>query len=598
VIGTEAPGTGRSRSQVRPRRLPAGAGRKVQYTVSVSRDSAVWKTVCPVYPNQRLTLIGQDEPAPPTRARLALRRRGRGPPDQRRARRAARSAGAPKDAFECSFDAAGGYYTIRSRRGGRRCGRRAAAPAAESHAGAGGASRPKPGPADRRRAASVAGARPAAVWTLRAAPLDAAPDRRSRMTALPLARPAPAQGAMRKATRPMRRWRASGRAGGAGPAAPVALPRDRRPGAGDRPEPRPAPAAPGADAVLGFAVDAGDTLHASPPPDANASPRRPASARFDGAQGRLLAPAPEMADRYLRPAAPAAAAGAAGGAGRALRVRPRRADAGRAARARFAALPARRRGDAAIQRRPPRPVAQRLQLRGRAGRLPHRARQRRPRPCTTSTNSCASWRRSARRRRNSPTGCRPATTWSPATTCCASTPERAAAWPGWPTCGAGADPGAGRLPDAAPLVAPPEPARAGRTGRHAGAGQPVRRWTAGAPAPAAAPLAGPPVPQQRRPAAGARYRVDRRPEPALGTPAPARRACGAAGRHLVSPPARSTATGGRYARTRRGEAVEGWASSLWLRRADERAITELGASGCNARCRPASARSRTKPSAA
>ena len=41
--------------------LPA-PGEKVQYTVSVSRDSAVWKTVCPVYPNQRLTL-GSAAPA-------------------------------------------------------------------------------------------------------------------------------------------------------------------------------------------------------------------------------------------------------------------------------------------------------------------------------------------------------------------------------------------------------------------------------------------------------------------------------------------------------------------------------------------------------
>ena len=40
--------------------LPA-PGETVQYTVSVSRDSAVWKTVCPIYPNQRLTLIGHDE---------------------------------------------------------------------------------------------------------------------------------------------------------------------------------------------------------------------------------------------------------------------------------------------------------------------------------------------------------------------------------------------------------------------------------------------------------------------------------------------------------------------------------------------------------
>jgi hypothetical protein len=38
-----------------------GPGEKVLYAVSASRDSAVWKPVCPIYPNQRLTVIGQDE---------------------------------------------------------------------------------------------------------------------------------------------------------------------------------------------------------------------------------------------------------------------------------------------------------------------------------------------------------------------------------------------------------------------------------------------------------------------------------------------------------------------------------------------------------
>jgi cell division protein FtsW len=39
--------------------LPA-PGEKILYSVSVSRDSAVWKPVCPIYPNQRLALIGSD----------------------------------------------------------------------------------------------------------------------------------------------------------------------------------------------------------------------------------------------------------------------------------------------------------------------------------------------------------------------------------------------------------------------------------------------------------------------------------------------------------------------------------------------------------
>src|SRR5471030_2071473 len=37
--------------------LPA-ADEKILYNVSVSRDSAIWHPVCPIYPNQRLALIG------------------------------------------------------------------------------------------------------------------------------------------------------------------------------------------------------------------------------------------------------------------------------------------------------------------------------------------------------------------------------------------------------------------------------------------------------------------------------------------------------------------------------------------------------------
>jgi hypothetical protein len=60
-----------------------------------------------------------------------------------------------------------------------------------------------------------------------------------------------------------------------------------------------APSAPGADAILGFAVDDGDTLHA-----VTAAGRAPVAAPasfspFDGARVDLLAVAPEMADRYL-----------------------------------------------------------------------------------------------------------------------------------------------------------------------------------------------------------------------------------------------------------------------------------------------------------
>jgi hypothetical protein len=89
----------------------------VQYTVSVSRDSAVWKPVCPVYPNQRLTLIGQDEPsathaAPgwPFGAEGAVLLINDGPdaPLEVQVR--------PRGAFDCDFDNALNCYAI-SRRG-------------------------------------------------------------------------------------------------------------------------------------------------------------------------------------------------------------------------------------------------------------------------------------------------------------------------------------------------------------------------------------------------------------------------------------------------------------------------------------------------
>jgi hypothetical protein len=97
--------------------LPAPT-EKVQYTVAVSRDSAVWKTVCAIYPNQRLTLIGNDEhgathaaPGWPFGAEGAVLMINDGPdtPLEIQVR--------PKEMFECGFDAAKGYYTIRSRRG-------------------------------------------------------------------------------------------------------------------------------------------------------------------------------------------------------------------------------------------------------------------------------------------------------------------------------------------------------------------------------------------------------------------------------------------------------------------------------------------------
>jgi hypothetical protein len=167
-----------------------------------------------------------------------------------------------------------------------------------------------------------------------------------------------------------------------------------------------------------------------------------------------------------------------------------------------------------------------------------------------------------------------------------------------PTHWAGADPGAGRLPDAAPLVAPPHRGQPGAGGRrHAG----VRRavlppCSPPAPArpatpPAALPLAAALPAAHPAAHAGAALPGGRRPEPARGQGDRRAAPRGAAGRYLVTP---TGALDGDWWQVRarvKGRKVEGWASSLWLRRVDERAADELSASGCSARCRPGSARS-------
>jgi len=288
--------------------LPA-PGEKVQYTVSVSRDSAVWKTVCPIYPNQRLTLIGHDEheathvaPGWPFGAEGAILLINDGPdaPVEVQVR--------PKDAFECSWDQPGGYYTIRSRRGGVDAGgaplrlllritpapgaRSAATPSVPVRAAApipAPVSAPMPAPS---RAPAALSARPA-VWKPRQA---LAGD----MTAVPVAaKPAPAASSpeLDATYAPVARQRVA--------LAALALPRlsrYRETGAQaleiglNRAL---APSAPGADAVLGFAIDDTDTVHA-----VTSAGRQPVAAPsafspFDGARVELLAAAPEMADRYL-----------------------------------------------------------------------------------------------------------------------------------------------------------------------------------------------------------------------------------------------------------------------------------------------------------
>jgi hypothetical protein len=291
--------------------LPA-PGEKVQYTVSVSRDSAVWKTVCPVYPSQRLTLIGHDEhsathaaPGWPfgTEGAVLLINDGPDAPLEVQVR--------PKEAFECSFDQAGGYYTIRSRRGGVDAagaplrlllkitpapGVRLPSSSSAQPRAAASMSTPASAPASPSipapvRTPAAPSARPA-VWKPRQA-------READMTALPLPKPVQAQtNAETDATyAPVARQRVA--------LAALALPRlsrYRETGAQaleiglNRAM---VPSAPGADTILGFAVDDGDALHA-----VTAAGREPVTAPasfspVDGARVDLLTVAPEMAERYL-----------------------------------------------------------------------------------------------------------------------------------------------------------------------------------------------------------------------------------------------------------------------------------------------------------
>jgi hypothetical protein len=269
--------------------LPA-PGEKVLYAVSTSSDSAVWQTVCPIYPNQRLTLIGHDDcsathavPGWPFSAdgAVLLINDGADAPIEVQVR--------PKDAFDCAFDAASGYYTIRARRPAAEAGgpgprlllkvTRMALPALQ--------------PASAAPPAQPAPAKAPAVWKTRVPAPDA-----DDPTAMPQAdrAPAPARAESDATYAPVAHQRVS--------LAALALPRlsrYRETGALafevglNRAL---APSEPGKDAVISFAVDGADELHAITPAGRQ---RIAAPARFtplDDAQVELLAAAPEMADRY------------------------------------------------------------------------------------------------------------------------------------------------------------------------------------------------------------------------------------------------------------------------------------------------------------
>jgi hypothetical protein len=269
--------------------LPA-PGEEVLYTVSVSRDSAIWQPLCPVYPNQRLTVLGGDRarathavPGWPFAAdgNILLINDGPDAPLEVQVR--------PKEAFDCGFDAAGGYYTIRAR-GVETVGTppRLLLKLTPARPGAG-ASTPRP-------VSAPPAPRAAAVWKTRAPGFDDA-----ELTAVPVlqraaAPAAPATTSQDATYAPVMRQRVS--------LAALALPRLSRyrdTGAaaiefGIGRDLAVGPFAP--DGLLGFALDANDALYAI---TANGRQRIAVPNRFapsDGVDVRVLAPAPQMAERY------------------------------------------------------------------------------------------------------------------------------------------------------------------------------------------------------------------------------------------------------------------------------------------------------------
>lgn len=276
--------------------LPA-PGEQLAWSVSASRDSAIWKPVCAIYPNQRLTLLGNDSvsatwavPGWPFGPECAILLVNDGPDAQ------VEVQVRPKDALECTFDAASGCYVIRQRRAegaalaprlllriSRVAGIQQSTPRAQQ---------------------ASAPARPAAVWKARPAVPMAAD-----MTAVPGARAAPSAAAPEADATyaPAARQRVT--------LAALALPRLSRyrdTGAVSLElglDDGLAPAGDGKCPLISFAVTDGDEVHAVTGDGRQRVAVPSTFTPLEGASVRLLAPAAEMADRYLAllalPAAPA-----------------------------------------------------------------------------------------------------------------------------------------------------------------------------------------------------------------------------------------------------------------------------------------------------
>lgn len=271
--------------------LPA-PGEQVQYTVTASRDSAIWQPVCAIYPNQRLTLVGLD----PANATFAVPGWPFGPdgglllvndgPDALLELQVR-----PKDSFDCRFDAANGYYVLRGKGASAQ---RLLLKISRS----GAAVRPQPAPATTTTAPSAPPQRSPAVWKARTVTPPAAD-----LTAMPQAAPAPlADPAPRfepelDATyAPVARHRIT--------LAALALPRlsrYRETGAQAFEVGLNAqllPCAPGKENLIHFAVDDADELHAITPAGRQRIAVPSQFSPLDNASIRLLAVQQQLAERY------------------------------------------------------------------------------------------------------------------------------------------------------------------------------------------------------------------------------------------------------------------------------------------------------------
>jgi len=276
--------------------LPA-PGEQVQYTVTASRDSAIWQPVCAIYPNQRLTLVGLDAadatfavPGWPfgPEGGLLLVNDGPDAPLELQVR--------PKDSFECRFDAANGYYILRGKGASAQ---RLLLKISRS----GVAAKPLPAAAPTvpnapttPNAPSLPPQRSPAVWKSRSV-TPPEPD----MTAMPVAASAPAAtpAPLTEADAtyaPVARHRVT--------LAALALPRlsrYRETGAQALEVGLNAqlmPAAPGKDNVIRFAVDESDELHAITPAGRQRIAVPSQFAPLDNASIRLLAVQQQLAERY------------------------------------------------------------------------------------------------------------------------------------------------------------------------------------------------------------------------------------------------------------------------------------------------------------